>query len=254
MNINIIFYNYLIDLAYRIICVIGCFVIIYYNIDIILNSIILSYINTYLINSLDSYDYTISLNHTNIDNDANAFYNIANNSIITTYNAQINYIYKSIVTIIYIFPYIYYHYIIYDLVKHSNTNILCIKYLTNAVIYLIGIYAYNNIIVPIIFAIDWDYLFDSDIANYIPYGSELLFFMEANTLHSIYIIGITIYILVMLICYYTNNIYIRTILYVISFMLMDINSVYVIFLGEWLNIYKKLNTKIYLSTSPKTIS
>jgi len=251
---NIIFYKYLIDFTYRIICIIGCFVIIYYNIDIILNSIIISYINTYLINSIDNYDYTITLNNTNIDKDVNAFYNITNNSIITTYNAQLNYIYKSIVTIIYIYPYIYYHYIVYALVKHSNTYILLVKYLMNIITYIIGIYIYNKIVIPTIFAIDWDYIFDSDIANYIPYGSELLFFMEANTLHSIYIIGITICILIMLICYYTNNIYIRMMLYVISFMLMDINSIYVIFLGEWLNIYKKLNNKIYLSTSPKTIS
>jgi hypothetical protein len=120
--------------------------------------------------------------------------------------------------------------------------------------YSMGIYIYNKVIVPIIFAIDWDYIFDSDIANYIPYGSELLFFMEAYTLNSIYILGIIIYMVILLICYYSNNIYIRILIYVTICMLIDINSLYAIFLGEWLNIYKKLNDKIYLSTSPKTIS
>lgn len=240
------FKYYILDLSIYTLLLLTCFFLIFYNMDIILYSLLLSNINNYFISMIDNYDYNLVfdeivqysdiLNKSKLDN----YYSISNININATFNTDIKFA-SIIVSMILTIPYILYLLMLY-LMPFSNILFRSYVYIILPVLiilYYSYIYIYTVYIYPVILNYDWDYIFDSDISNYMPYGIELIYTLNTDTLLNTYVIGYVTYLFFTYL-YIHFNVFKYTlaklIIIIICLLLFDYKSIYVLCIGEFIYI------------------
>lgn len=240
------FRYYVLDLGIYILLVLICFSLIFYNMDIILYSLLLSNINNYFISMIDNYDYGLVfdesvkysdiLNQSKLDN----YYSISNINISAAFNTDIKFA-SMIISIIITLPYVLYLAVLY-LMPFSNILFRSYIYVILPILiilYYTYIFIYTAYIYPVILNYDWDYIFDSDISNYMPYGIELIYTLNTDILLNTYVIGYITYLIITYL-YILFSIYkykiAKLIIIILCLLLFDYKFIYVLCIGEFIYI------------------